>query len=342
MVTSTKYLKLKLILSLVFISFISACQEKDDAYLRRHLLGTWEIADSVYIEMYLKASYGVYGGDIYVDFLTDSLNFRVLLDSYDTGDDENTRTNIHGDSIIFEIYKTINFLGNEYNQPKIVGRIDLSLDSLKKLNNYTGEKGKFLPKPPPISEEENTFCKFSNYNYFKSSTMPKNLRYKKEQYKIKSKVVNPSDSSIRIDKKKILSPGYDSLIVGDTFITHNFYTDIQITKDEINVFSDTVYVSDFLKHEPDLLNKDLYVLTDVDALAYIPDEKSYIFTGKVYIPLTDNIFIKYFIAYPDSTIKVITEPSYSFSADSLKNIDRYIFLDSMFNYHGKKRGWFGW
>ena len=62
----------------IFALLVGACSEKEMKHIR-----TEQIADSLYVETYQTYFGGVWAGDSYEVYLTDSTSFRKLLGDYD-------------------------------------------------------------------------------------------------------------------------------------------------------------------------------------------------------------------------------------------------------------------
>jgi|SRR5437762_6171281 len=81
---------------------------------------------NLYIETYTIFGSGAYGGDRVSDYLTDSLNFKMYVGTYDNAD-EGFSYVCKGDSV--KIYKV---KGIRENRNKIVRTLTYSLSDLKK------------------------------------------------------------------------------------------------------------------------------------------------------------------------------------------------------------------
>ncbi|HPJ90667.1 MAG TPA: hypothetical protein PK662_01855 [Bacteroidales bacterium] len=62
----------------IFILFLTSCNESIN-YSKNNHIGTKEVAERLYMETYRIYSGGVYGGDVYTVYLTDSAIFRIYL-----------------------------------------------------------------------------------------------------------------------------------------------------------------------------------------------------------------------------------------------------------------------
>ncbi|MBQ6725414.1 MAG: hypothetical protein IJQ89_02450 [Bacteroidales bacterium] len=67
-----------LFIEFIFALLVGACSEKEMEHVR-----TEQIADSLYVETYQTYFGGVWAGDSYEVYLTDSTSFRKLLGDYD-------------------------------------------------------------------------------------------------------------------------------------------------------------------------------------------------------------------------------------------------------------------
>ena len=70
-----------LVFAFLLFIFISCRDERS----KKEFVLTTKICDSFYIEKYNIFRQGAFGGDIRSHYLTDSVNFRVYIGSYDNG-----------------------------------------------------------------------------------------------------------------------------------------------------------------------------------------------------------------------------------------------------------------
>jgi hypothetical protein len=122
----TKVLTLPLLLILVF--FFASCMNKRDK--SRHKFST-EIMSDFYLETYSVASFGAFSTDILADYLTDSISFRIFIDTYSEGE-ETISYSIVGDTIILSKY-TISKYGGE---PVLIYSNRYPIPELKELNSF--------------------------------------------------------------------------------------------------------------------------------------------------------------------------------------------------------------
>ena len=113
---------------ILITSLLSGC--RNDRSKDKHL-STLSICNrKLYIETYSIFESGAYGGDRQSDYLTDSINFRIYIGTYDTGD-EAYSFQCRTDSI--DVYK-VN--GRRENQNKIVRKKTYSLLDLKNAREF--------------------------------------------------------------------------------------------------------------------------------------------------------------------------------------------------------------
>ena len=84
----------------------------------------------LFVETYIIFGGGAFGGDRVSDYLTDSVNFRMYVGTYDDGDEAYSYA-CKGDSV--DIYKVT---GRRENKNKIVDTKTYSLQILKKKNVF--------------------------------------------------------------------------------------------------------------------------------------------------------------------------------------------------------------
>ena len=85
----------KFFLLFMYLLTLFSCYDETD---KSRYDTTTEVCDgSLFVETYIVYDGGVYGGQTYADYLTDSTNFNVFIGTYD--DDEILSYKCQGDSI---------------------------------------------------------------------------------------------------------------------------------------------------------------------------------------------------------------------------------------------------
>ena len=74
--------------------FLAGCYNDNS---KKEHKNTELIGNDIYCETYRVFGGGVYGGDVYSEYLTDSISFRYFVGSYD--DDNNLAYTLEGDTI---------------------------------------------------------------------------------------------------------------------------------------------------------------------------------------------------------------------------------------------------
>ena len=85
---------------IVFLLFFGSCHKEK----KTHLF-TREVCENVFREKYRIYGGGVYGGDIYLDIITDSLSYRQQIGTH--FDHENFKYMVRNDSIIVKKIKIL-------------------------------------------------------------------------------------------------------------------------------------------------------------------------------------------------------------------------------------------
>ena len=118
------FLKNKGNLILFFFCFMFSC--KNDRNKDKHTSIVRICTKNLFVETYTIFGGGAYGGDKVSDYLTDSINFRIYIGTYNNGD-EAYSYECRGDSI--NIYKVI---GTRENKNRIINTRIYSLLNLEK------------------------------------------------------------------------------------------------------------------------------------------------------------------------------------------------------------------
>jgi hypothetical protein len=89
---------------------------------------------NLYVEVYRVFGMGALGSDLNSHYLTDSVNFRIYLGTYDEAD-EMIATKCKGDKIYTTKTKKTSFK-SDWDQPKIISKTNFSLKRLKKEHRF--------------------------------------------------------------------------------------------------------------------------------------------------------------------------------------------------------------
>ena len=92
---------------LIFLLLFYGCFGNERS--KDRLFDVYKRCDGIYVEAFLVFGSGAYGSDVHSMYLTDSINFRKFIGTYDTGD-QMLFTECVGDSII--ITKSTRLRGN--------------------------------------------------------------------------------------------------------------------------------------------------------------------------------------------------------------------------------------
>ncbi|OSZ81940.1 hypothetical protein CAP35_01320 [Chitinophagaceae bacterium IBVUCB1] len=110
---------------LVAILFVSGCSP--DKHSKKKHVSTINICLGVFLESYSVYGSGAFGGDLYSYYLTDSSNFRIYIDTYDTYS-EGISAGCSGDTVY-----VLKYVDKE-TKPKISYRKTYSKSELIKKN----------------------------------------------------------------------------------------------------------------------------------------------------------------------------------------------------------------
>ena len=129
--------KLKIILLCIGICLLISNCDYDTRSKKYFVHSTPICNDSFYVERFnVFSSGGAYGGTISSNYLTDSLNFRIFIGTFDE-DDEKFMYSYHGDSIIIEKWNFERLsLYNASFSKKLVSRKAYSLSQLKQSKKF--------------------------------------------------------------------------------------------------------------------------------------------------------------------------------------------------------------
>ncbi|MBP7101930.1 MAG: hypothetical protein KBA86_01645 [Bacteroidales bacterium] len=71
------------VICLIILLFLYNCTNK---YSKDNYIATFQVKEGIYEETFQIYSGGVYAGDSYTSYITDSVNFRKLIGVYDDGE----------------------------------------------------------------------------------------------------------------------------------------------------------------------------------------------------------------------------------------------------------------
>lgn len=82
-----KYIKNSIVFFLIILSFLfNCCNLGNKKHSKNNHIATFKIGDNLYNEKFQIYFGGVYAGDSYIEYITDSINFRKYIGTYN--DDE--------------------------------------------------------------------------------------------------------------------------------------------------------------------------------------------------------------------------------------------------------------
>lgn len=125
-----------IILSLILLQ--SGCKQKDEKGEYDH---TTEVCKSLYAEAYRTFGSGAFGGDIIANYLTDSVDFRVFVGTFDNYD-KHFSYECSSDTLrIYSLYKS----GID-SMSRITKTDFYTISELKQLQNYSNSEIVILKK----------------------------------------------------------------------------------------------------------------------------------------------------------------------------------------------------
>jgi hypothetical protein len=120
---------------ILFSVILSGCEndrDKSKLSYKKEICG-----NAVFVEQYIVSSGGAYGGDRVSDYVTDSVNFRFYIGTFDNAH-ENITYECKGDSVYIERI-SMQEEGAPYNTKvvtKVLGRKAIDLKLLRKQNKF--------------------------------------------------------------------------------------------------------------------------------------------------------------------------------------------------------------